>query len=247
MSTRLHSSQRFKAVRSFQSPCCVLVLSGCVWCGCVRRAERGSTCAVTSCTPCGRMWSRGAKSWGYVMFLILKGKKIKFRGMKAGETVSAESIKVSTKTPTHVETTDLYVCSNVCITSATKRKQQKQYQQSSHGNHSNSCNQTLCHIVKCAHTHAHTRRLVHSVHNTQAVNIMRLYFHFSASLLGERSQPVGTLYVWCLKSWFILGLKLKWSCNKGFLLLIHSGYLLKLSLQIQIFSQLFNSCQSFSV
>lgn len=30
----------------------------------------------------------------------LEGKKIKFRGMKAGETVSAESIKVSTKTPT---------------------------------------------------------------------------------------------------------------------------------------------------
>lgn len=91
---------------------------------------------------------------------------MKFRGVKAGETVSAESIKVSTKTPTH----DLYVCSNVCITSATKLKQQKQYQQSSHGNYSNSCNQTLCHIMKCTHTH--TQRLVHSVHNAQAVNIM---------------------------------------------------------------------------
>lgn len=63
-------------------------------------------------------------------------KKMKFRGVKAGETVSAESIKISTKTPTHVETTKLCVCSNVCKTSATKRKQQKQCQQSSHGNYS---------------------------------------------------------------------------------------------------------------
>lgn len=40
---------------------CLCLSLGCVWCGCVRRAERGSTCATTLYTQCGRMWSRGAK------------------------------------------------------------------------------------------------------------------------------------------------------------------------------------------
>lgn len=37
---------------------------GCVWYECVRRAGLVNTCVATSSTPCGRMWSRGARSWG---------------------------------------------------------------------------------------------------------------------------------------------------------------------------------------